>query len=231
METTGFSIKNAIRVILWLILLQFGFVIIASALRASGLLTFPSPFLSGVLVLLVYGLITAVVYFYVKKSTIYPWVALGIRPVSIGRILAYTGGGIFLMLTGSFLYGLLLRLLGVTSPNLEKDLIAMFGSSNIGLIVTFIAVVIIAPFAEELFFRGFLYPSFRNSWGVIWAIVATSLLFALAHFQALILLPIYFFIGAVLAFTREKTNSIIPTILLHALNNFIFFLILLRLVR
>jgi membrane protease YdiL (CAAX protease family) len=86
------------------------------------------------------------------------------------------------------------------------------------LIFLLLLIAVIAPIAEELFFRGMLYPVLRQRWSAPWAIGINALLFALVHFIPL-LLPALFFIGLILAWVRERTQSIVPGILLHAMQN------------
>jgi len=84
--------------------------------------------------------------------------------------------------------------------------------------VLLVLIAIIAPLAEEIFFRGMLYPVMRQRWGVPIAITANALAFALLHVIP-ILLPGLFFVGLILAWVRERSGSIGPTILMHALQN------------
>ncbi len=86
-----------------------------------------------------------------------------------------------------------------------------------------LAVVVLAPLNEEIFFRGFLFAGFSRSrvggWG---AILLTSLLWAVIHVQY----DWYdagsiFAAGLLLGYVRRKTNSIIPTIAMHALMNLV----------
>lgn len=88
------------------------------------------------------------------------------------------------------------------------------------LILVLLAVVV-APVTEELLFRGWIYTSLRYRFGLWTAVIASSAVFALAHYEdthiyALVVFPI----GLALAALRERTGSIKAPILLHALNNF-----------
>ncbi|MCB0083103.1 MAG: CPBP family intramembrane metalloprotease, partial [Caldilineaceae bacterium] len=87
---------------------------------------------------------------------------------------------------------------------------------DLALLMVLIAVV--APLAEELFFRGMLYPVLRRRWSVAPAIVVNGLLFSAIHLIPP-LLPGLFFVGMVLAWVRERSDSLIPCILLHAMQN------------
>jgi len=79
--------------------------------------------------------------------------------------------------------------------------------------------VLIAPFMEELIFRGVLFAFFENLVGLRFAIVSTALLFAglhvpeywgAWHHAALILL-----VGVVFSTARGLTGSLAPSVLLH----------------
>jgi len=79
--------------------------------------------------------------------------------------------------------------------------------------------VLVAPFIEELFFRGFLYPVLARRWGVAAGVVVTALAFALVHgsqlgysWAALLMLLL---VGLALTIVRERTKSVAPGVLLH----------------
>ena len=86
------------------------------------------------------------------------------------------------------------------------------------ILLAFIAVVIVAPLAEELFFRGFLYQALRKWRGVAQATVLSALLFAVAHGHPLLIAGI-FPLGIILAYVFEKRNSLTATIATHAFFN------------
>lgn len=80
-----------------------------------------------------------------------------------------------------------------------------------------VVIGLIGPFAEELVFRGNLLPAFlrRGKW---FAILATSLVFALYHLSLPQLFPA-FVSGVALGMLATKTRSIVPTTLAHVANN------------
>ena len=106
----------------------------------------------------------------------------------------------------------------VNPPN--EDLPEQLGADESMLlaVVTGVFVVIVAPFAEELFFRGFLYQALRNSWGTVLGVIGSGLIFGLIHFEPDKLVPLWI-LGMILAMLFEKTGSIWPCIMLHAINN------------
>jgi membrane protease YdiL (CAAX protease family) len=80
--------------------------------------------------------------------------------------------------------------------------------------------VILAPFVEETFFRGFLFAGFRQRYGHQKAALLSSAIFAAAHFQWAALIPT-FLLGYIFAYLYRKSNSIWPGILMHfAVNAF-----------
>ena len=79
--------------------------------------------------------------------------------------------------------------------------------------------VLVAPFMEELLFRGLLYPVIARAAGVGFGIVVTGLLFAVMHASQLgwswgpVL--ILFAVGAVLTTIRAVTKSVASSMLTH----------------
>jgi membrane protease YdiL (CAAX protease family) len=83
-----------------------------------------------------------------------------------------------------------------------------------------LGAVIAAPLGEELFFRGFLYRAMRQRWGVRWALLATSVLFAFIHASPSAFLP-YAALGLAFGLVYEWVGSLWASITLHALWNLV----------
>lgn len=81
-----------------------------------------------------------------------------------------------------------------------------------------ISAVVIAPICEEVFFRGFLLPGLRRVLSAPWAIVVSSVIFAVAHVQ-LGSLPLLLVLALFLGTLRVLTRSLWPGVILHTLNN------------
>jgi membrane protease YdiL (CAAX protease family) len=90
-------------------------------------------------------------------------------------------------------------------------------------VLTAVFVMGIAPVVEEFFFRGFLFQSLRNTWGPVWAVLASAAIFSAIHFDIDKFVPLVIF-GTALAFVFHKTESLWPCIALHAVNNALAFL-------
>ena len=85
------------------------------------------------------------------------------------------------------------------------------------------AVLVAAPLFEELFFRGFLISGFSSSFvGPLGAVVLSSGLWAVIHFQYdLYGVVTVFVFGLVLGYARSATGSVLLTIGMHSLMNFV----------
>ena len=86
-----------------------------------------------------------------------------------------------------------------------------------------VALVVMAPVFEEIFFRGFIFPGIRNSrLGVTGAIVLTSLAWAACHVQYdLYHMTVIFGMGIVLGVARWRTESVYPPMATHAALNLV----------
>ncbi len=78
--------------------------------------------------------------------------------------------------------------------------------------------VIMAPLAEELLFRGFIFGLLRGRLGVGAAVLLTSAAFAAFHINIEVVLPI-FFVGVVLNLIYLRTGRLAYPILFHVLFN------------
>jgi len=78
--------------------------------------------------------------------------------------------------------------------------------------------VVLAPLAEELYFRGLLYTSLKPKIGIFWASIASAAVFAAAHAMPTAFITLLV-IGAVLAYVFERYKSIVPAMVAHAINN------------
>ncbi len=93
-----------------------------------------------------------------------------------------------------------------------------------GLIVAGCVVMILAPLAEEVFFRGFLYASLRSKFGIAAAALVNGVVFGLVHFgfdglDQLLILPPLMVLGVIFCLVYEKTGSLWPAVGMHAFNN------------
>ncbi len=98
-------------------------------------------------------------------------------------------------------------------------------TQGIGFVLTLIAAAVVAPIAEEIFFRGFMYGGLRKRIGVVAAMLVSTIFFTALHLTVELFVPI-FFLGLFLAWLYEYTGSLYPGMLLHAANNAISLILL-----
>jgi membrane protease YdiL (CAAX protease family) len=89
-----------------------------------------------------------------------------------------------------------------------------------GTIMFVLSIIIIAPIAEEFIFRGLIQTKLRSSMSSILAICISATFFGIFHIMAS---PIFvlsaFFMGIILAYSYEKTNSLLPPVMAHIAAN------------
>lgn len=88
----------------------------------------------------------------------------------------------------------------------------------------------VAPFVEELVFRGFFFPVFERRWGARVAVILTGALFAAIHAPqlgwGLPELAVLLLVGLALSLARARTGSLIPSYLIHLGYNSSLFVLL-----
>ena len=114
-------------------------------------------------------------------------------------------------------------LLGLFGLEIQPDIELIFESTDLPLALLFGGAVV-APFVEELFFRGFVFSGLRGKWGWPKAALVSAGLFAVAHVIPTSILPI-FILGLIFAFLYQASGSIWPAILMHMLTNTVALLV------
>ena len=127
-----------------------------------------------------------------------------------------------LMISG--IYTTIVKFCGIdvlVPPELSNSFEEPLGFSRLGL--AFI-VVVLAPIAEETFFRGFVLQGLTHWTGLFGASIGSSLLFALSHASVGMLIPV-FLSGMILAWAFMKTRSLTPGIFAHSMQNSLAFML------
>jgi membrane protease YdiL (CAAX protease family) len=78
--------------------------------------------------------------------------------------------------------------------------------------------VSIGPLAEEILFRGILYPAIKQAGYRRVALWSTSIAFAAIHFNLPVFLPLLV-LGMISVFLYEKTNNLLASVTLHSTFN------------
>ncbi len=106
-------------------------------------------------------------------------------------------------------------------------------TSGLGRVIAFLTLIVVAPIAEEIIFRGWLYGKLRektsgamaNIASIIISSLLVSLLFGLVHLQWNVGITV-FAMSLVMCSLREITGTIYAGILVHMLKNGIAFYLL-----
>lgn len=146
------------------------------------------------------------------------WRAVGLKPVASGWLLAGVFAGALFTATGIVLVKALTGLVpswsGMTRAPFD------FGpSASPGMVAAFVGMtLLVTPFAEEVFFRGFVYKWMKGHRPVWLAALVSSIIFGASHIvphQAVNAAVM----GLALIWLYEKSGSIWPAIIAHAVNN------------
>lgn len=110
----------------------------------------------------------------------------------------------------------ILKISGQSAEDLAKPAQDLADKVNgVGGSLLFMVVVgVIAPFAEELFFRGLVFRALEKRWNRWWALGLSSAAFAFTHFQLLQFLPLAA-AGAVFGYLVIRTDRLGPAIVAH----------------
>ena len=78
--------------------------------------------------------------------------------------------------------------------------------------------VVVAPVAEETFFRGFVFAGLRSRYDWRWAAAISAALFAAAHLSVTFFIPA-FLLGYLFAYLYQRSNSVWPGMIFHVFLN------------
>lgn len=132
------------------------------------------------------------------------------------------------VLLGALLAVLFLLLLNLVTSVLGDNSTADSGgrqSVNLAGALLLLVAVAVQSSTEEVLFRGYLLPRFRNRWGVAAGVLGSSLLFACAHLanpnapMAYVLMT--FFLGIALSLWALADGAIWRTCAFHSIWNFV----------
>ena len=176
---------------------------------------------SVTLQLLLSGAISALCFFF------FPAVYCLIRRMRFARLFTFAHIGSSALMTLCVI-GLTFTLMGNYASKMVTGVFALFGVTNSGgqiiesgvrppIFLYYLVVALLPAFVEEFAFRGVVMGSLRKYSDAL-AIVVSSAAFALMHGN-FVQMPFTFCCGLVFAFIAVKTNSLLPSIIIHFVNN------------
>jgi membrane protease YdiL (CAAX protease family) len=110
---------------------------------------------------------------------------------------------------------------GVAGGNLQPQEVVEFlrnADTPRDRVAVMVMAIVVAPVAEEMIFRGYLYPVAKRTVGPLLSLGATSLLFAALHGHAASV-PALFTLAVCLGLAYEKTGSLLVPMVMHAVFN------------
>jgi len=187
------------------------------------------PVFNTVLAAIVYSLTLALVIgvpWLLRRRRITSLADIGLArlPRWMDILLAPAGAIIYLLLSG-----ILITIFGMVFPQIDLQQAQEIGFRNLAeysqYLLAFITLVVVAPIAEEVLFRGYLYGKLRKHAPLWLAILITSGLFGLAHGQWNVAIDT-FALSVIMCSLREVTGSIWAGVLLHMMKNGLAFYLL-----
>jgi uncharacterized protein len=111
-------------------------------------------------------------------------------------------------------------------PDEKQTTLQDLGAGSGGAVTVLIGILVVgvAPVAEEFFFRGFFYGALRTRFTFLSAALIDGVVFGAVHAPTGVqAVPPLIVLGFAFCVAYEATGSILPCIVLHALNNMIAF--------
>lgn len=142
----------------------------------------------------------------VKFSKVKPSVIISSVAFALG--IAYLSNN----LTSMFLQNI--SLLGISNNTATSSMVS---DSFSGMIVSLLVTAIIPAFSEEFLFRGIILGKLRK-YGDSFAVIVSALMFGLIHGN-IVQFPFAFVCGLGFGLLVVKTNSLLPSMIAHFLNN------------
>jgi len=145
------------------------------------------------------------------------WRSLGWRKLNANPA-AGTSSGWMYFFSGCGL-AIFVALASYNMKNTEHLPIQEIFKNRSGAMLLMAMAVLVAPLVEETVFRGYLYPLFAKSLGVLPGILITGVLFGLMHgsqlgwtWRLVLLLTL---VGVIFTFARARTGTVLASFLLH----------------
>jgi membrane protease YdiL (CAAX protease family) len=115
------------------------------------------------------------------------------------------------------------QLVPVLFPTTQHFPIGKLFKNQLSALVLTVFGVGIAPFFEEMLFRGMVYPAIERRWGMEPAILGSAVLFASIHAPQLAgglpQIGAIFLVGCALGYARGRTQSLAPSFWMHTSYN------------
>ena len=230
------QVRDVFNVFISVFFLEFVFYLVlkTSGVREYMMYVQDNALLSALFLFILYiiqslGLLLPLWYFVVHRYGLNVE-QFGFKWIGIWKTLAWIAAAYIFYIGLSIFTITLFSALGIGNLGFEPQpsLFEIFGKNIVGITFAGFVAIVLAPFIEEIFFRGFVLNTLVERISPIWGIILTALIFAAVHFEFNSIMPLII-LAFILNVLYVKTKSIWPGILFHIINNMIAFFVLLLL--
>ncbi|WP_242216743.1 CPBP family intramembrane glutamic endopeptidase [Bacillus cereus group sp. BfR-BA-01380] len=168
----------------------------------------------GYYLLLVDAVVVMLVLFLYKPARYFIADIWNVSALKTGKTYIYIVLGFIVMGLTQYV---MLGLLGVESAEQQRSQLGVEALKNVVQSVIYIlSVAVITPVKEEIMYRGILYRFLEKKYHFLVGLIVSSVVFGLLHGGFPITAMI---MGMVLAILYKKTQSILPSMILHIVWN------------
>jgi len=169
----------------------------------------------------------AFLFWYTKRKYNTTAADFGFRLTPVSQTLSLAIILFTLMIIGEFFFNWGIHTLGIPQVGSQSLVPDLLYSGVMPYWFFFIFAGIIAPFVEELIFRGVLLGAIVPKVGYMWGVVLSAAIFSVSHLEWTALLPLFLF-GAVMAVLYIRTRSLWPGVIFHGINNVVAVFIIMK---
>ena len=174
--------------------------------------------LSGGIFLLLYAALVAIVWAVARAKHVTFADATGLRRVTGLRWYAAAAGAAVVGWLFSAAFTSALTALGVRLPREDVAVFRLLPGGPVGIAITIILLVVVAPFAEEVVYRGVLLSALSNRWGAGAGLALSTVVFSVVHLSLGGFVPLLV-AGALFGLLFIKSRSLWVAIAAHSAYN------------
>ena len=137
--------------------------------------------------------------------------------IGIKKLVSVISIGFTVCMMANLATGLFMEVSSSVGFNLDYSYDSPVSNSPLEVIVYLVSVAVVPSFSEEILFRGAILSSLRK-YGDGFAVMVSAFFFGLFHGN-LIQFPFAMIVGIIQGWAFVYTNSLLPAIIIHFLNN------------
>ena len=209
--TQNAEVWEALRMVLWAFLLIVLIEIVFGRILGK----------MKIVIMEMFIVVPAFILVLVKKYNIRK--SFRLNPVSVGVIVSafITGVGLSVLIDEA---DRLLQMFFPYSVEILRSLTEFLKCRSFNeFLIVGIGVAVVSPLTEEALFRGLVQQKLEYATDVTRGILLTSLVFGIIHLNPWAFIQIIL-LGVFMGIVAQKTNSIIPSVIIHSINNFLAFI-------